>query len=125
MKSSLFRIVGSASRKTWWLITLITIAAETVLLLCCPSLLLSSVPALVLLLPWLAVSARRLRRCGQEPLQGIVALATLPAVLFLMMAAGADTCAQAYPLPQVFALICGIVFLSYALICGLVSDRQA
>lgn len=125
MMTYLFRFVGSATRKEWWLTTLATAAAEALLWFCCPLPELCSAVSVLLLLPWLAVSSRRLQSSGNEPQKGIFCFALLPTLAFLLPLLGEHTREVAEPLVQVFMLICGIVFLSYAIICGFVEGKKA
>lgn len=125
MMTYLFRFVGSATRKEWWLTTLATAAAEGLLRLCCPLPVLCAAVSVLLLLPWLAVSSRRLRSSGNAPETGVFCFALLPTLAFLLPLLGEHTREVAEPLVQVFMLICGIVFLSYAIICGCITGKKA
>lgn len=125
MLSYLFRFVGSATRKEWWLTTLLTAAPVTALWLLCPSVPVCSLVSVAALVPWLAVSSRRLLSSGNAPEKGVFCFALLPTLLFLMPLADARTREIAWPLAEVAALVCGIVFLSYAVICGFISGKKA
>ena len=63
----LFCFNGKSTRKEWWMVTLATLAAEALLYLlvpACPWLLAACAAVLV---PWLAVSSRRLESTGNSP----------------------------------------------------------
>lgn len=125
MMNYLFYFVGSATRKEWWLTTLVTLAAEAALWCLCPGTVLCTLLSILFLVPWLAVSSRRILSTGNAPEKGVFCFALLPVILFLMPLADAQTRETAWPLVEVLALVCGIVFLSYAVICGFVSGKKA
>lgn len=120
---SLFLFSGSASRKEWWCTTLLTSAVVALLaFLCYPSPLGSLLCALVLI-PWLAVSARRVRSTGNTPEHCIFSFGGLATLLLLLPHVSETTLAIAAPFVQLLCLIGGIIALSYAVICGFVTPE--
>lgn len=125
MMTFLFHFVGTATRKEWWLTTLVTALVEAALWVGLHGTWYGALAALVVLLPWLAVSARRLRTSGNAPEVGVFCFGLVPAVGILAPLVDDYTMAVAWPLLEMLLLVCGIVFMSYAIICGFVSAKKA
>lgn len=125
MMTFLFNFVGTATRKEWWLTTLVTALVEAALGVGLHGTWYGAVAALAVLLPWLAVSARRLRTSGNAPEPGVFCFGLVPAVGILAPLVDEHTMAVAWPMLEFGLLVGGIVFLSYAIICGFVSAKKA
>lgn len=125
MMTFLFQFAGTATRKEWWLTTLVTLLVQGALVAVWGGTWYGSLLALAVLLPWLAVSCRRLRVSGNAPEPGLFCFALVPAVLVCAPLVDADTMAVAWPMLELLLLVCGIVFLSYAIICGFVAAKKA
>lgn len=119
----LFDFNGSASRKDWWCITALTALILGGALLLPPHALLSAGCAL-LLLPWLAVSARRMHSTGNEAAPCLFSLAGVAILLLLQPLLNDSTREIAAPFLQLLLLIGGIVALSYAVICGFIQHSH-
>lgn len=113
---------GSASRKDWWLVSAFTLLPAA-LCLCLSPHALWCVPALVLVIPWLAVSARRMHSTGNEAAPCLFSFAGVAALLALFPLLSEPVRDIAAPFVQLLLLVGGIVALSYAVICGFVADR--
>lgn len=113
---------GSASRKDWWLTSACTLPPAA-LCLCLPAHPLGSAAALLLLVPWLAVSARRMHSTGNEPAPCLFSFAGIAALLAALPLLSESVRDIAAPFVQLLLLVGGIVALSYAVICGFVADR--
>lgn len=125
MMTFLFQFAGTATRKEWWLTTLVTALAEAALCTGLAGTWCGALAALVVLLPWLAVSCRRLRTSGNAPEVGVFCFGLLPAVGFFAPLVDERTMAVAWPMLEFGLLVGGIIFASYAIICGFVSAKKA
>lgn len=119
----LFCFNGKSTRKEWWMVTLATLAAEALLYLlvpACPWLLAACAAVLV---PWLAVSSRRLESTGNRPEKGLAGFLVLllPFMLLPLMDGMGREAAQ--PFLFVLAMLGGIVSVSYAVICGFCAGK--
>lgn len=120
----LFRFNGTATRKDWWMTMGFTAVPEVLCALLCPwSLLLSLVMAL-LLIPALAVSARRMRSTGNHAEHCLFSFAGMAALLLLVPNLSEKVLATAQPFLVLLFLVGGIVALSHAVICGFVNETR-
>lgn len=124
MLKSLFLFSGSATRKEWWYVALPTAAASGIFSLCggaTSPLGLLCAPAL---LPWLAVSVRRMRDTGNTPEHCLFSFGGVAGLLLLIPHLQEDKLAIAAPFLSLLLTVSGIVALSHALICGFVSSSR-
>lgn len=114
---------GSATRKEWWTISACTVLPAALCLLLAPFGW-GSAAAALLMLPWLAVSARRMHSTGNEPAPCLFSFAGVAALLAVLPLLSEATREIALPFAQLLLLVGGIVALSYAVICGFVSGAE-
>lgn len=120
----LFQFNGTATRKDWWITMLLTAVLEAPCALLCPwSPLLSGVMAL-LLVPALAVSARRMRSTGNHAEHCLFSFSGVAALLLLMPNLSEEILTTAQPFLVLLFLVGGIVALSHAIICGFVNETR-
>lgn len=122
----LFQFKGAATRKDWWMTMSLTAVLEALCALLCPWSVLLSVVMALLLVPALAVSARRMRSTGNHAEHCLFSFAGVAALLLLMPNLSEEVLATAQPFLVLLFLVGGIVALSHAIICGFVnSTREA
>lgn len=115
---------GSATRKTWWMMTLLTAVIEALLFFVAPHSVLLSALGAAAALPWLAVSAKRMHGTGNSPEFCLFSFGGMLALLLILPLLSEQTLALAQPFLLLLSLTCGIVALSYAIICGFITDSH-
>lgn len=120
----LFQFNGTATRKDWWMTTALTAALEGGLALLCPLTLWVTLLMALLLLPFLAVSCRRMRSTGNHAEHCLFSFAGVAALLLVMPNLSEHILAVAQPFLVLLFLVGGIVALSHAVICGFVNSIQ-
>lgn len=124
MMKQLLLFNGTATRKEWWLITAVTGAVLSIATLIFHTSALLCAVAAIGILPWLAVSARRMQSTGNETAPCLFSFAGLTALVLVLPLLSDSVRDTAAPFVQLLLLIGGIVALSYALICGFVKQSH-
>lgn len=125
MKHNLISLFdGTATRKTWWMMTLLTAAIEALIVFLAPQSAWLSLIGAAAALPWLAVSVKRMHGTGNRPEFCLFSFGGMLALLLILPLLSEQTLALAQPFLILLSLTCGIVALSYAIICGFVSDSH-